>query len=312
VLEVAARINAEEAGAFFGQHAILALGLILAGLFAASISLNCLLDQLESRVLYFAPANGQHVKDSASLCISRNRFLRLLAHVAYRLSPDGHLGLYFTMALFLLTVTGASFLVLALEIGQQDWLVRFDYALCTSLHEHSTVTAVWIFQLVSVFGDASTLTAISLISVVALMVTRYWRLVFLWTITLPGAGILNQLLKNTLQRQRPQLPNPWIAESGWSFPSGHAMCSLIIYGLLAYSICFFPTSRTLRLTFGLFAILLVVAIGFSRLYLGAHYFSDVMAGYLAATFWLVLCIAGSQAARCISPVGKSEMGQSVN
>jgi membrane-associated phospholipid phosphatase len=131
-------------------------------------------------------------------------------------------------------------------------------------------------------------------------------------ITLPGAGILNQFLKNTLQRQRPQLPNPWIAESGWSFPSGHAMCSLVIYGLLAYSICFLPTSRTFRLTFGLFTILLVIAIGFSRLYLGAHYFSDVMAGYLAAVFWLVLCITGNQAARCLSTVGRNEIGQSVN
>jgi hypothetical protein len=91
-------------------------------------------------------------------------------------------------------------------------------ALSVSLHEHSTVTAVRIFQLVSVFGDASTLFFISFIFVVALLVTRYWRLVYLWTITLPGAGILNQFLKNTLQRQRPQLPNPWIAESGWSFP----------------------------------------------------------------------------------------------
>jgi hypothetical protein len=62
VLEVAARINAEEAGAFFGQHAILTLGLILTGLFAANISLSCLLDQLESRVSYFASANGHTLK----------------------------------------------------------------------------------------------------------------------------------------------------------------------------------------------------------------------------------------------------------
>ena len=77
------------------------------------------------------------------------------------------------------------------------------------------------------------------------------------------------------------------------------MCSLVIYGLLAYSICFLPTSHRLRLSFGFLTILLVFAIGVSRLYLGVHYFSDVMAGYLAATFWLILCITGDQAARCL-------------
>jgi membrane-associated phospholipid phosphatase len=222
--------------------------------------------------------------------------------VKFRISVKEKLGLYCTISLFALVVTGAGFLVLALAIGQQDWLVRFDQALSESLQQHSTVNAVWIFQLISFFGDASTLASMSLLFLIVLALTRYWRLFFLWTVTLPGAGILNQFLKNTLQRQRPQWPIPWIAESGWSFPSGHAMCSLVIYGLLAYSIYFLPTRRTLRLSFGVLAILLVIAIGFSRLYLGVHYFSDVMAGYLAATFWLILCITGDQAARRLRTV----------
>jgi membrane-associated phospholipid phosphatase len=312
VLELASWINAEEAGAFFGQHAILVFSLVLAGLSAASISLWCLVNRLESRVWHFTPADGQHLQDSAILSTFRERFIRHLAQVVYRLPPDGHLRLYLSVSLLVLTVTGGSFLALTFQIGQQDWLVRFDHSLSASLHEHSTVNAVLIFQLVSVFGDASTLTSISLLFIIVLLVAQYWRLFFLWTISLPGAGILNQFLKNTFQRQRPQLPNPWINESGWSFPSGHAMCSLVIYGLLAYSICFLPTSRALRVSFGLLTISLVTAIGFSRLYLGAHYFSDVMAGYLAATFWLVLCIMGNQAARCLSTVGRSEIAQTVN
>jgi membrane-associated phospholipid phosphatase len=60
------------------------------------------------------------------------------------------------------------------------------------------------------------------------------------------------------------------------------------------SFCFLSRSRTLRLSFGLLATSLVIGIEFSRLYLGAHYFSDVIAGYLAATFWLVLCVAVNQ------------------
>jgi membrane-associated phospholipid phosphatase len=301
VLKIASLINADQTGVFFGQHAILVFSVVLAGMFAAGIGLWYLLDQPGSRVWHFAPEDRQRFQDSAISYAFRDRFFRPFARVAYRPSPKGHLCLYYTISLFVLAVTGASFLLLGLKIRQQDWLVRFDHSFSASLHEHSTVNAVWIFQWVSFFGDALTLAFISLLFVIALVVTRYWRLFFLWTITLPGAGILSQFLKNALQRQRPQLTNAWIAESGWSFPSGHAMCSLVIYGLLAYSICFLPTSRTFRLAFGLFTILLVIAIGFSRLYLGAHFFSDVMAGYFAAIFWLLLCIMGNRPLVCKPP-----------
>jgi membrane-associated phospholipid phosphatase len=306
VIGIASWTNAEEIGVFFGQHAVPVFSLVLAGLFAAGIGLRRVPYQLESRVLHFAPASGQHIQNPTILSTLRDRLTRPFAQLACRLSPDGHLDLYFLVSIFVLAATVTSFLVLALEIGQQDWLVRFDHSLSASLHEHSTANAVWIFQLVSGFGDASTLSSISLLSLIVLVVIRYLRLFFLWIISLPGAGILNQLLKYIFHRQRPQLPNPWIPESGWSFPSGHAMCSLVIYGLLTYTICFLTTSRTLRLSFGLITIGLVIAIGFSRLYLGAHYFSDVMAGYLAATFWLVACITGNRAASCLNTAGRSE------
>ena len=195
MLEIATWINAEEAGEFFGQHAILVFVLILAVLFATGICLRCLLTQRESSVFHCAPADHQHVQESANLCTFRDRFYRPLANVDYGLSPDDHRGLYFTISLFVLTVTSGSFLVLALEIGQQDWLVRFDHSLSASLYEHSTVNAVRIFQLVSVFGDASTLAYISLVFVISLVMIRYWRLLFLWTIMVPGSGILNQFLK---------------------------------------------------------------------------------------------------------------------
>ena len=297
VREIASWIDAERAGAFCGRYALLVFSLSAVGLFTAGISLWCLLDRLESRVRHSALRYGQQGPCSPILSTFRDRFLGPFTHLVDCRSPVDHLVPFFTISLVSLTVTGAGFLILALEIGQQDWLVQFDHALSASLHEHSPVNAVWIFQLVSGFGDPSTLASISLLFLIAMAVAGQWRLFFLWTITLPGAGILNQVLKNALQRPRPQLPNPWIAESGWSFPSGHAMCSVVIFGLLAYSICFLPTSRAVRLVFGLSMILLVTAIGFSRLYLGAHYFSDVIAGYFAAIFWLVICTAGDQAVR---------------
>jgi membrane-associated phospholipid phosphatase len=296
-MKTASWLGADHAGSFFGQHAILVLGLVLASVFGAAIGLWHLLDQQETRLWNFADAAWKRLQNSAVLSYFRDRFPRAWTMVTHRLSPEGYLGLHFTISLCVLSITAASFFALADEVGEQDWLVHFDRALSVSLHEHSTLRTVGVFRLVTNLGNASTLAAIGMLVVIALVVSRHWQLLCVWAIALGGVGLINEFLKNTFQRVRPQLPNPWITESGWSFPSGHAMGSLVIYGMLAYSLGLMTTSRALRLCIVFVAISLVIAIGFSRIYLGVHYFSDVVAGYCAATFWLVLCITGNEVAR---------------
>ena len=86
------------------------------------------------------------------------------------------------------------------------------------------------------------------------------------------------------------LPEPWITEPSWIFPSGHVMGSLVAYGFLAYLLtritpAYFPRRTALALLSGL-----VLLIGFSRIYLGVHFLSDVIGGYAAAAVWLTFCI----------------------
>jgi membrane-associated phospholipid phosphatase len=277
-MKAASWIDADQAGAFLGQHAILFLGLVLASLFGAAIGLWHLLDQQENRLWNFADAAWKRLQTLALVSNFRDRFPRAWNAVTRRLSPEGYLGLHFTISICILLITAASFLVLADEVGEQDWVVRFDHSLSASLHEHSTLHAVGIFRVVTDLGNAS-------------------QLLCVWAIAIVGVGLINEFLKNTFQRVRPQLPNPWITATGWSFPSGHAMGSLVVYGMLAYSIGSLVTSRALRVCLVFVTICLVIAIGFSRIYLGVHYFSDVIAGYLAATFWSALCISGNEVAR---------------
>jgi membrane-associated phospholipid phosphatase len=147
-----------------------------------------------------------------------------------------------------------------MKSAHKTGLVQFDHAFSTSLHEHSTFPTVGIFSISSSLGDASTLTAIGLLVIVGLVVTRRWQLVFVWVIALLGVGFLNNSLKNTFQRVRPQLPNPWIVEPGWSFPSGHAMGSLVVYGMLAYFLTLMVTNRTPRYCIIVLTTTLVVTI----------------------------------------------------
>ena len=106
-----------------------------------------------------------------------------------------------------------------------------------------------------------------------------------------GAQLLTWLLKATFERPRPSFGDP-VATAGWfSFPSGHALSSIALYGALAYLLAGAVRSRRARAAGFAGVALLVAAIGFSRLYLGVHYLTDVLAGYSAGLAWLLFATA---------------------
>lgn len=100
---------------------------------------------------------------------------------------------------------------------------------------------------------------------------------------------INKGLKNIVCRPRPNILRI-VEETGYSFPSGHSMVSLSFYGLLLYIICKNVNKKYLNILLIFSGIILIIAIGFSRIYLGVHYFSDVLAGFLGAIVELILFI----------------------
>ena len=103
---------------------------------------------------------------------------------------------------------------------------------------------------------------------------------------------LNMILKDIFLRPRPDFSLAFLHASGFSFPSGHAMNSTAFYGMIAYLIII--TYRDWKVkTLAIIAWLgLSILIGFSRIYLGVHYFTDVAAGWAAGVLWLTICILG--------------------
>jgi membrane-associated phospholipid phosphatase len=137
-------------------------------------------------------------------------------------------------------------------------------------------------------GDPWMVTIVSVI--VAILLSRRRRLAGAITIGIASAGAwgLNILLKDVFARDRPVLWERIIDAQFNSFPSGHAMVSLVVYGFLAYLLAIrFPRRQSLIY---FLAILLIILIGFSRLYLGVHWPTDIVAGYAAGLVWLVTCI----------------------
>lgn len=122
-----------------------------------------------------------------------------------------------------------------------------------------------------------------------LAVFRRWIELKGLILCLSGGVVLNEILKHLFERARPEAFHI-VAASGFSFPSGHAMISLCFYGMVAFLIVR-KRSWHLRIAGSIVTVLLVMAIGVSRIYLGVHYPSDVVAGYASGAMWLGFSIS---------------------
>jgi undecaprenyl-diphosphatase len=109
--------------------------------------------------------------------------------------------------------------------------------------------------------------------------------------------MLSELLKLLTHRQRPYLVGPFVDWAGYSFPSGHTMSATLLYGMAAA--CLLPRLRCRyqRLLLGCFVGVIILMVGFSRVALGAHYMSDVVAAIAFGLVWLMLCPSLVQAAQ---------------
>ena len=213
-----------------------------------------------------------------------------------RFAPDSYLGLHLTIGLLITLAAMLGFAGLADQVVDREVLTEFDQQLAISLHHNGTVDQIEMFKVITHFGDYRTLACVGLGVSLILLFSRRWLLLIGWVMALTGSGLLNVMLKDFFQRGRPVFDNPWLTAPGWSFPSGHAMGSLVAYGMLAYMLIVAWRLQFPRTIVSLI-VGLVLAIGFSRIYLGVHFFSDVIAGYAAATMWLAICISGCEIAR---------------
>jgi membrane-associated phospholipid phosphatase len=124
----------------------------------------------------------------------------------------------------------------------------------------------------------------------------FYRLLAL-ILSVGGGALLNLLLKHLFHRQRPILENPLVTLSSYGFPSGHTMGATIFYGVLALIVTYWMRNWQGRVLVGCGAAIVVVLVGASRIYLGAHYFTDVIGAMAVGLAWLAFCWTGVETVR---------------
>lgn len=212
-----------------------------------------------------------------------------------RLHPKLYLSLHGIIGILLSVGLLRAFLSIAEDVPENGSMVHLDFAVAAWFHVHESEFLEGVFYGVSLIG-APVLAATLAVVVAIFLFKRDWRRLGALAITVGGGGLLNLVLKTGFHRVRPIYASEFHPH-GWSFPSGHAMDSLIGYGMLAYFLIEQTSSRSRRRMIGGGAALLILTIGFARIYLGVHFLSDVVGGFAAGALWLSVCISGYRFAR---------------
>lgn len=166
----------------------------------------------------------------------------------------------------------------------------FDQKIIDTVRTYSSPAMDGFMLLMTEMGSKVMLGLLLVISMIWLFVKHkdVWGM-RLFFITVAGGGLLNLLLKNYFDRVRPNV-NRLIEADGFSFPSGHSMGSMTYYGFLGYLVLRSKRKPLSKLGLSILLCLVILLIGISRINLGVHYPSDVLAGFTAGSVWLVICI----------------------
>jgi undecaprenyl-diphosphatase len=206
----------------------------------------------------------------------------------------------------------AGFLALASEVAEGE-TTGFDKAILLGLRNRADLAdpigPPWVEAMmkdITALGGVTILTLITLCAVGFLLVAGKRTTALLAIVAVVGGTLLSNAMKLIFARPRPDLVAHSVDVHTPSFPSGHAMLSAVIYLTLGALIAGVARDPRRRLYVLGVAVLLTLAIGVSRVYLGVHYPTDVLAGWAAGAVWAMLCLGGASLLRGLA--GKSERG----
>ncbi|TCD14120.1 bifunctional DedA family/phosphatase PAP2 family protein [Oricola cellulosilytica] len=193
-----------------------------------------------------------------------------------------------TIGVFGLFLLGAAWLFFGIleDVISGDPLVLVDTAIFRALQDLRTGPADTVMIAITEFGDTTVVIAVTIGVLLWLVAQRAWRTAAYWLVAIAGASALNTAIKVALHRARPNetLYSGW---SAFSFPSGHSTVNLVLYGFLAILVAY-NLRRRWRVSVALASATVITLIAFSRLYLGAHWFSDVAGGLAFGSAWLAI------------------------
>lgn len=262
---------------------------LVVGLAALLVALVALGGRFAARHRQAITALGRQLAEQPMVRRARARFDRQLAFLARRLEPAGAFGLATTVALVAVGIAAWALLELFEAIVGVGGIARLDRPVEGFFADHRTTWLTTAMEAVTQLGSVPGV----LLAVVAVsLAVRAGRRSALLTLTagVVGAVALSQAVKALTRRTRPPVSQATGVFDGYAFPSGHVTLAVVLCTVTAYLLARRRPWRTqVRLTTG--AVVISLAVGFSRAYLGAHWLTDVAGGVLLGGAWAIAVIS---------------------
>jgi undecaprenyl-diphosphatase len=255
-------------------------------------------------VVYATLPAVRHIGQVLARLIQRNaRALRFVTATRNRYKSYLPVVVILFAGALLTAFAGDAFIDLAEKVHAKNLALQKADA---SVHDWTvterSASATTFFTLMTNIGSPVGLTVIVVAVAVILAIRRRWRWFLYLVLTVVGGSLLNFELKRYFARARPDIAEMLRRANGYSFPSGHAMSSAVVFGALAYLAFRAIRSWPAKTAVIAFLYTLIAAIALSRVYLGVHWISDVLAGFTAGTVWVTTTTVGFETLRRIRGV----------
>ena len=224
-------------------------------------------------------------------------FPGIYRHIAARFAPDTQFGLHLTVGIVLVWLAAWTFGEIASDVVARARITVIDLDVANWFHLHAK--SGWTPLMLAITHWHALLGSFIMCALLGAFFYREGAHYWLATLVLAMSGgmLLNLGIKSIFQRARPSFEDPLITLSSFSFPSGHTSGATLFYGVLtAYLVC---VSRGwgLRVLLAGAGAAMVALVALSRVYLGAHFLSDVLAAMAVSVGWLTICITAMSTLR---------------
>ncbi|GAB4242553.1 MAG: hypothetical protein Kow00129_01130 [Thermoleophilia bacterium] len=223
----------------------------------------------------------------------RRRFGPQIDWTLRRFSPRQAYGLVLTLGLLISVFLVWGFSILTEWVLTRGPLSEPDRRIAVILQEHAVPELTRVMVFVTYLGSGWFTIGVSVLLGVFLLWRRRLLEALLILTSAPGAWLLTAMIKPLVGRPRPDFIEPLVSAEGYAFPSGHATVAAAFYLVLGVLVAGWVRRWETRVYVLLAALALVLFVGFSRMYLGVHYLTDVLAGYVVGFFWATLAMTAT-------------------
>lgn len=221
----------------------------------------------------------------------QKKYPKLFLFLKKRLSKNEKYGLSFSLSVGLAFLIFFFFLGLAQDIIFRDPFVEADTRIMNLVSSLRDIQTAKLFLFFTYLGNVQVIASLGVVVLAVLALAGKWRMAKLFFVSIISGEFLYYSIKLLIHRTRPDINFSLIPRDGYAFPSGHATTSIIFYGMLGFLLWHLFRKRWQKILISLLAIAVIFMVGFSRIYLGVHWTSDVLAGWSLGLSVLLFFIA---------------------